>query len=345
MNNHIKNIIAYSEGHLIGNNRNRFEKELQNNEELSHDYYLFKRMNESMRGRVDLEEVRNDPDLNDMVPFVKELITNYYQNPENYRDKQHFVIDSLRKRETDVKLTEEISQIKKEILEYKVNELAENWVNKWNEKDKSIETENPVRKINRDFITRSLEPENAQSDLIMSRKKKNDKRKYMIRITGLAAAALITIFVVIKALIPSSDPEKLYKAYYEPFNIISPVTRSNNVQISNQFVQAIGMYKQGKYQEASAGFSDIIQKDASLTAPFFFGGITQMELGHYSSAITLLSEVIEQSQEYGKEAQWYLGLSYLKTSDKTKAIGYFENLAVSEGYYQTLAKKLLRRLK
>jgi TolA-binding protein len=345
MNNHIKNIIAYSEGLLIGNNRKRFEKELQNNEELRYDYYLFKQINESMRGRLDLEEVRNDPDLNKMVPFVKELITDYYQNSENYRDRQHFITDCLRKWETDEKLTDEISQIKKEIKEYKVNDLADDWVKQWNEKVKGIETKNPIRKKNRDFITRSFEPENTQSDLKMNRKKKFDKRKYMIRIIGLIAAALITVFVVIKALIPSSDPERLYKVYYEPFNVVSPVTRSRNTQISDQFVRAIEMYKQGKYQEASAGFFDIMQKDTSLIAPCFFGGITQMELGHYSKAITLLSDVIKQSQEYRKEAQWYLGLSYLKTGDKTKTIGCFENLAVSEGYYQVRAKKLLRLLK
>jgi hypothetical protein len=46
-----------------------------------------------------------------------------------------------------------------------------------------------------------------------------------------------------------------------------------------------------------------------------------------------------------KEAQWYLGLSYLKTGEKTKAIPYFEILSKSEGFYQNQAKKLLRRLK
>ena len=216
MNRHIKKIAAYSEGDLTGNDRKRFEKELQVNEELRYDYYLFRQINESMKGRLDLEEVRNDPALANLGPVVENLITDYYQNPENYRGKKVFVSNSLGKAGSDQELSDEINHIKKEIKEYKVDELAERWVDEWNEKDKSFETKNTVRKINRDFITRSLDQENDQPDLKMNRKKKSGYGKYMIRITGLAAAALVTVFVIIKALIPSSDPERLYKAFFEP---------------------------------------------------------------------------------------------------------------------------------
>jgi tetratricopeptide (TPR) repeat protein len=105
------------------------------------------------------------------------------------------------------------------------------------------------------------------------------------------------------------------------------------------------MYKQGNYQTAAAGFFNLMQQDSSFTAPRFFAGITQMELGDYSQAVAFLSGVITHSVEYRKEAQWYLGLSYLKTGDSSKAIACFEVLAGSEGFYQDQARTLLRRLK
>lgn len=346
MNKHIKNIIDYSEGHLIGRNRKRFEKELRNNEELNYDYYLFKLINESMKGRLDLEEVRNDPALDNLAPVVENMITDYFQNSENYRGNQKFVKDSLISNvESEAELIEEISQIKKEIKEYNVDELAEKWVNEWNEKKENLKAKNPNTARNRDFITSSLKQENVLQDLEMSRETKIDKRKYMIRFVELSVAAVITAFALFKVLVPSDNLEKLYMAYYKPMGAFSSVTRNVNTNLSVKYAEAVEMYKQANYQTASTLFFNLMQQDSSAAAPRFFAGITQMELGNYSQAVDFLSGVTTLSGEYRKEAQWYLGLSYLKLRDRSKAIGCFEVLASSEGFYKDQARNLLRRLK
>ncbi|HUX95080.1 MAG TPA: tetratricopeptide repeat protein [Bacteroidales bacterium] len=345
MDKHIKNITAYLEGDLTGNDQKRFEKELQNNEELRNDYYLFKQINESMKARLDLEEVRNDPALNNLVPVVENLINDYCQNQEHYRWNKKFVKDSLSKEKSDSELMEEISLIKKEIKEHKVNELVKTWVNEFNEKEEILKAKNPNTERNREFIARSLEPENLQSELNKCLKKESDKRNYLFRIIGLAAAAVITVFVMFKVLIPSDNPDKLYQAYYEPMRALSPVTRNVKTNLSGKYAETVDLYKKGNYQTAAAGFLDLMQQDSSFTDLRFFAGITQMELGNYSQAIAFLSGVTTLSGEYRIEAQWYLGLSYLKTGDSSKAIACFEVLAGSKGFYQDHARSLLRRLK
>ncbi len=345
MNKHIRNILDRSDGYLVGNNRKRFEIELQNNEELRNDYCLFKQINESMKGRLDLEEVRKDPALDSLVPVVGNLIIDYNKNHENYLGYQKFINDSLVNEESIRELTDEISYIKNEIKEYKVDKIAERWVTEWNEKKEIPEAKNSSTEKNREFITRSLEPDNIRSDPKTNLKKNSDKRKYLFRIIGLAAAASLAAIVMFKGLIPSDNPDKLYQEYYEPMSALSPVTRSVKTSLTGKYAEAVDLYKKGNYQSAAAGFLDLMQQDSVFAAPRFFAGITQMELGNYSQAIVFLSGVIALSGDYRLEAQWYLGLSYLKIGDSSKAIACFEILAGSEGFYQDRARILLRRLK
>jgi tetratricopeptide (TPR) repeat protein len=73
--------------------------------------------------------------------------------------------------------------------------------------------------------------------------------------------------------------------------------------------------------------------------------MSQLALQNYSQTIDLLTGVANGHGEYGKEAEWYLGLSYLKTGNKAKAIDCFEYLVKSNGFYRERAENILYRLK
>jgi tetratricopeptide (TPR) repeat protein len=74
-------------------------------------------------------------------------------------------------------------------------------------------------------------------------------------------------------------------------------------------------------------------------------GLTQLAMGNYDQAIEDLTAAINSSGEYGKEAHWYLGLTYLKTGNKQSAAECFRFLGQSEGYYQDRSAEILRRLR
>lgn len=342
----INYIINYSEGILSKRKMQKFESDLHINSELQQDYAIYSRINEYMRGKSDLEEVRNDPALPVIDLLVKESIKNFHQDPENIKNSQKFIRDALNEKLSDTVLKEEINQIKREVEELNLNEISEGWVKEWIENNQEKTVKDPRTEKIRDFINQSLEAEKYSSVLKIVHTGKSLWRKSVtLRVIGLAAAVLIAGVVLIKTLIPSDNSEKLYYAFYKPMSTISPITRGFNSSLSKQYDLAIKMYNQGNYNFAAPMFNDIIQQDNSNIAPHFFQGITQMELGNYSKAISYLSFVTSHPQEYIKEAQWYLALSYLKTGEKTKAIPYFKILSESEGFYQDQAKKLLRRLK
>jgi tetratricopeptide (TPR) repeat protein len=292
-----------------------------------------------------LQEVKNDPALQIVDPVIKAAVFEYNRNTDKYKDTKKFVQDALHDRILDWNLKEEIDQIKLEISEHNINEISEGWVKEWVENNHVGKTSDPNTLKIKNFIAQSLESEKNSSGLkIVQLRRVIWRRSSMKSIIGIAAA-LIAGVLLFRTLIPSDNPEKLYKTFYEPLAAVSPVTRGINSSKSEQYSEAIEMYNQKNYLVAASKFNELIQKDPVLAAPYFFQGLTQLELGNYNLAITNLAIVAVRSGDYMKEAQWYLGLSYLKTGEKIKAIPYFETLSASEGFYQDQAKKVLRRLK
>jgi tetratricopeptide (TPR) repeat protein len=338
--------MDYAGGKLAGRKAREFEGQLRVSKELRDDYHLFCQLNEVMRGKFDLEDVKNDSALPQIDSVAKDAISEYQQNSEHSMEDREFINNALGERITDTYTIEEIERIKLEIDEFNVDETTEGWVKEWLENKHNRKAKDPDVEKMISYIRESLETEKHKSVWKIFRGGMNGREKsQMIRIVGLSAAALIAGFLLFRTLVPSSDPDDLYFAFYKPMTAVSPVTRGLNEGLSAQYIAAIEMYKKGNYNSAASMFNEIIQKDTSMPAPHFFGGITQMEMGNYAEAISQLSIVASQSQDYYKEAQWYLGLSYLKTGDKTRAVPYFKVLSETEGYYHDQALKLLRRLK
>jgi hypothetical protein len=340
MNKRIINIDG-KPGKTIGNNG--FENDLIAD---SRDAALFETIGEYIKGRLDLEDVKNDPALSGTREVVKEMISDYSKNISGNKVNEKFIRDTFSGAESEENLTNEIKFIKQEIDNKKLNDITADWVKEWHEKKQMIGVRDPKTEEIRDFITSSInssegEPVKTLSDA----REKGSGRSLFARYATLSAAALIGAFILIRTLLPSSDTEKLFNSYYQPFVAMSPVTRSLNNNESDSYSSAIESYKTGNYQLAAIGFADALKTNPSVASPQFFLGLTQLALKNYDKAINLLSEVINGPGEYGKEARWYLGLAYLKTSNKQKAAECFEYLSGSDGFYRERAEKILRRLK
>jgi hypothetical protein len=336
MNNRIRNINGKFP-------RNGFERDLLSD---SDDSVLFETIGEYMKGSLDLEDVKSDPALATTMNTVREMITDYKNNlPEN-RDNEKFIKGIFSESESDNKLHDEIKFIKQEIDDKNINLLTAEWVKEWHEKKQKMGIPDPKSEEIRNFITEAINSP-VTEPVVSSHEvsKKSSGRSLFVRYTSLAAAALIGAFLLISTLLPSSNPEKIFNTYYKPFDAVSPVTRNVNATSSDEMSSAIANYKTGHYQEAALGFASVSEKNNLAHQPEFLLGLSQLALGNYDKSINLLTDVANSSGEYTKEAKWYLGLAFLKTDNKVKAIECFGTLAKSDGFYRERSEKILRRLK
>ncbi|MGA2405629.1 MAG: hypothetical protein ABSF81_02630 [Bacteroidales bacterium] len=333
MTKRIRHINGKQREVISNRTRDGFEKDLMAD---SDDSALFRTISEYMKGCLDVEDVKNDPALSVTEEAVRGMISGYNKNISGNKDNEKFIREAFSEAASEENLIDEISQIKQEIGDNKLKEITAEWVKEWHEnKQRDGGRDSKTEEI-RDFITSSINSEEIKPVKI---------RPLFVRYASLAAAALIGAFILIKTLLPSYNPENLFTSYYKPFEAISPVTRSMNNNEPDIYSSAIGSYKTGDYERAAKGFADVIQKDPTVMSPRFFMGLTELALGNYDQTINLLTGVVNDSGEYGKESRWYLGLTYLKTGNKPKATECFENLAKSTGFYRDRSEKILRRLK
>jgi len=310
------------------------------------DSALFDTIGEYMKGRFDIEDVKKDPALSETQETVNEMISDYDKNISKNKENGKFIREVFDGERSDKELNDEIKFIKQEICDNKLNDITAEWVREWHEKKHKLGARDPKTEEIRDFITSSIDSSKSVPETIADEAGKNGfRRSFFIRYALLSAAALIGAFLLIRTLLPSSNPEKLFESYYKPFNAISPVTRSMNSNETDNYSSAIENYITGNYQRAATGFAGVVEKDPSAVSSQFYLGLSQLALKNYDQAINMFTRVANDSGEFGKEARWYLGLTYLKTANKQKAAECFEYLARSDGFYRERSEKILRRLK
>ena len=311
----------------------------------SDDSILHGMIEEYLKGRLDIEDVINDPSLQGTENLVNEMISDHYKNNTRNSDTEKFIRDALKAETSDRKLREEISQIKHEIGYNDINEASERMVKEWNGRRHDYHKRAPGTEEIRDFIVSSLKPAQEEPETRIPIRLDERRTGTPFRYMSLAAAAVIGVFIVVRTLIPSFGNERLFNKYYEPLKAVSLVTREYGSSVSGSYASAIEKYKIGDYQGAATGLTEVLRDNNSTTSPRFLMGITQLALGNYGQTIDLLSDTAVRSGEYGKEAEWYLGLAYLKTGETEKALECFELLVQTSGFYRERAEKMIRRLK
>jgi hypothetical protein len=343
MSNKIRNNKDRQDKESLSNSvKNNYNDVIYNEE----DSMIFNTFGEYMKGRLDLEEVMNDPSLKIIESNVKKLIIDNSLNRVLNEENESYIRDAFKELKEEKDLLKEIDEIKKEIRTNDINEEAAGWVNEWQKNRVAKSDRNHDTDEKTDFIRNSLASEiNMLARDTQHIEKTGLNRSLIFRYISVSAAAVIALFFLIRVLLPSSDPEELFKTYYTPFNYVSSATRDASVNELEDFSRAVEKYKTGNFLSASLEFSNIIKRDTSFITPRFLMGIIDLELGEYEKAIDLLNSIKYPSNKYYKETIWYLGLVYLKTGEKTSAANCFEILAKAPGFYNDRAKKILRRLR
>lgn len=310
------------------------------------DLALFETIGEYMKGWLDQEDVKNDPGLSLANKAVDEMMSDYNRHIEGNKENEKFIREILSSGVNTNNIEDELAGIRKEINDNKLNEITSEWVQEWHKKKQRIGTVDPKSEEIKNFITNSINsPAIVEENTGMKGRLKPFGRRLFARYASLSAAALIATFIVIRTLLPSSDPGKIFNSYYKPFDAISPVTRSIGNNESEKYSSAIESYKTGNFQQAAIGFAELLEKEKYVVSSQFFLGLSQLALNNNEQAINLLAGVANERGEYGKEARWYLGMAYLKNAEKQKAAECFRSLSGMDGYYKSRAEKILRRLK
>jgi len=323
--------------------RHGFEDDLPLNGD---DSALFEKIGYYMKGNLDMEEVKNDPALSTTMNNVNEMISDYKKKISGNNENEKFIKQIFSESESENELNNEIKYIKQEIDEKNLNLLTSEWVKEWHAKKQKIGTIDQKSDEISNFIIEAINSHDTEPVKIKCEGNKNSSRQNLfVKYISLSAAALIGGFILIKTLLPSSDPDKLFDSYYKPFDAVSPVTRSINNKTKDDYSTAISNYKTGNYQVAAAGFEEVVEKDPSAESARFFLALSMLAMEDYNQSVNLLSGIANSPGEYGKEAKWYLGLSYLKTGNRQKAAECFEFLTKSDGFYKDRSEKILRRLK
>ena len=222
------------------------------------DDALFETISDYMKGRMDIEDVKNDPALLNTQESVKEMITDYNKNKTGHKVNEKFIREIFAKKGSDRALNNEIKDIKQEIENNKLNDITAEWVREWHEKkQKSVMKDAKAEEI-KDFITSAISSaENEPVEILNDEIHKSSRRSLFVRFATLSVAAILGTFILLRALLPSSDPEKLFNSYYKPFAAMSTATRSINNDETNIYSSAIESYKSGEYQKAADGFSSV----------------------------------------------------------------------------------------
>lgn len=185
---------------------------------------------------------------------------------------------------------------------------------------------------------------------VFNESKQQDTSPKVVRMQPLwwqmAAAAAIAILVIAGGAIlltqqRSYTAEKLFSMYYDSNRTIE-LTRSGNANI----VEAILKFQQKDYQGAALIFAEILDKDSSNIAVWFYNGISYIETNRIEDAVKAFKYIVEDKNNlYVEHAEWYLGLCYLKNEQLDFAVEQFQKIAANEkNYHHKEADKILEKL-
>ncbi|MEI6062127.1 MAG: tetratricopeptide repeat protein [Bacteroidota bacterium] len=159
-----------------------------------------------------------------------------------------------------------------------------------------------------------------------------------------AAASMVAVFACAGVLYfqvnHSLSNDSLFSQYYNSENVVDLTRGDQNI------VEAVIKFQQKDFKTAAELFKNILDKDNSNIAVWFYYGISNIETNNSNAAINAFNTIIKQNDNlYIEHAEWYLGLCYLKDNQKDKAIDQFLIVANNpDNYHHQEAKNILEKL-
>jgi len=162
--------------------------------------------------------------------------------------------------------------------------------------------------------------------------------------TEAIAAAIISIMVIGASVAGffnfGNSNQSIYDSNFSP-DINKIVVRSAE-QVNESIInKGIDLFNEEDFSAAL----DCFNKEGDNPKAILFKGICEMELENFENAILNFSKLLDNNNIYTDQAEWHLGLCYLKNNDTEKAINIFNRISKTDGVYQASAVNIINELK
>lgn len=224
------------------------------------------------------------------------------------------------------------------------------WLSREMKKDPDLAREVTLRRRTDEILAdREILDLRAKLNAVeMKRRSAGGFRKAAAR-TSRYAAAIVVAAAITSALYfivrPEPSPGKLYTSYYERYE--SPgATRSATSEGNLLMENAIASYSAKEYDKAIGYLEQVIASEKGNMESVFMHGMANMEVSNYPVASGSFTRVIEHNDNlYLEDAAWYLGLCYMMTGNREKAVSQLNAIADSGSRYSRKAARLARRIR
>ena len=181
------------------------------------------------------------------------------------------------------------------------------------------------------------------NDIHIRRNFKSRFKIYSWKTQSIAASIMVTMLLggslLFNQVFNGSTEQKLYNQYFQPETTLLTV-RSADVPLSS-VEQGMNYYEIEEYEKAISAFSS----DANNLLGKLYSGYSFMHLGNYEMAEAQFIAILDNHDNLLiDQAEWNLGLCYLKTGKSDKAKQIFEHIVNTQTNYKNKALELLNEM-
>jgi tetratricopeptide (TPR) repeat protein len=334
MNNFTDIILKNRLGEMNRAEREDFKRNLVLNEKLRKEYSFQEKLDSILKNSMLLESIENDPDLI-KADIIAQRDIGLFMDLGKSRNSAN--INSL-DMQFEVDTRKKIAKAEVEMFLSGVDVLSEVWVRNFNFNKKSIEQDIAAQKIV-SYIKKSLSAGQQTITLPSFTHRVTRKIGYSV-----AAAVLLLSLLTIKSITSTYSGNGLYDKYYEPLEANSYRMRGNSMESLGKLQEGIDSYISKEYSKAEMSFNQLEGLSENGAEVLLYSGLNKMQQGDYSGAVGLFEDLLSKQDLFVPEAQWYLGLCYIKTGNKLKALPLMKTLSETEGLYKNKARLILKDL-
>jgi tetratricopeptide (TPR) repeat protein len=335
MNNYTDIILKYCSGEMTHTEQNEFKHFLRQNGQLRKEFAFQKKLDQVMKQGLLLDAIENDPDLAEAEILARKDIDTYLNKVEPEGDNKDI---NNKKVDEEVELQIKIAKAEVEMALSGIDDISEVWVKDFEQGRPTIGNDVAAQQIV-EYVKKS-EPFN-QSGVQVSGLRRFITRKIVFQV---AAAVLVLSMLLFKTLSPSYSGNSVYERYYEPLDANSFRLRGVSREATGKLQEGVDYYLSKDYTKAELAFNELRKMNENLQEVLLFSGLNQMGQGNFPAAINLFNDLLSAEAQFVPEAQWYLGLCYIKTGEVNKARPLMETLSETEGIYKKKAQLILQSL-
>lgn len=173
--------------------------------------------------------------------------------------------------------------------------------------------------------------------------KKGRKHKTLTRAAIFAGLILCGTLAFLNSRTMTTD--EIFDQYYRSYDVTTPL-RSVNDAGNADYSTALEYFNIKDYRNAAYYFNKVVTSDPRYMESVMMIGVSKFEEENYPEAKVSFTKVInDRDNLFFEDAQWYLALCYLKTSEKDKAVNSLKYIKDSGSIYSSNAKKILRKIR